>query len=130
MLNGTAEGGMALPGDHCLRVDSRQLFIAHPSRVNPGSSPAEKGVCPAMQEFPALTYKVKELHAAIQNRLSPFTDEEGAKKKFRPKPGRFGIKSRCSPACAKHWCESRSHMNPNSAPREPLGEPVLLGFYS
>jgi hypothetical protein len=52
MLNGTAEGGMALPGDHCLRVDSRQLFIAHPSPVNPGSSPAEKGRLPGNARIP------------------------------------------------------------------------------
>jgi hypothetical protein len=42
-----------------------------------------------MQEFPALTYKVKELHAAIQNHMSLFTDAQHVKRKFRSRARRF-----------------------------------------
>jgi len=42
-----------------------------------------------MQEFPALAYKVKELHAAIQNGMSLFTDAQRVKKKVRSNPRRF-----------------------------------------
>jgi hypothetical protein len=53
-----------------------------------------------MQEFPALTYKVKELHAAIQNRMSLFADAQHVKRKFRLRPRRFtaGLAQRSVPS--------------------------------